>query len=92
MNWYIGQEIVALKTNDAIIKDKIYIIKSISKTCCSTVLDVGVICKNSRLHCKCGNEVYRGHVWWLEDILFAPLMDISELESILQQEPKKEKV
>lgn len=103
MNWYIGQEIVCIHTHtqNAVVKDKIYIIKGIRQGCCHIQLDFGItfpdLTGSGLFHqhcnlCKKDYQVTTDNTWWIADRLFAPLMDISELESILNKEQIKEKI
>lgn len=92
MNWYIGQEIVCIKSHskNAVVKDRIYTIKGIRSKCCHNQLDVGVTTDITNFYCRsCGHEYNDIGVWWISEKLFAPLMDISELESILNQQKEK---
>lgn len=84
MNWYIGQEIVAVQTNKAIKEGKTYFICGIRKFCCHITLDVGIKSRGFAT-CTCNrHEPHATDEWWLADYLFAPLADISELKEILE--------
>lgn len=103
MNWHIGQEIVCVKSHSqgVVKKDRIYTIKGIMQSCCHISLDVGMKQTDRtgsglfQLQCNLCNKsepITTDNTWWFGESLFAPLMDISELESILNKEQIKEKV
>lgn len=96
MNWYIGQEIVCIKShpNGVVIEGKIYTIQSLKKghcKCSETLIDIGA--KTSKPHlvggwANCPNckESYKkeGHNWWLSESRFAPLeYDQQAIEELL---------
>jgi hypothetical protein len=93
MNWYIGQEIVCIKShsNLAVIKGKIYTINGIVKPCCDVLLDVGITIHTPLVQCSIckGLRYANGDEWYLSESLFAPLMDISELTEILERKEEK---
>ena len=94
-NWYIGQDIVCIKTHSqGVVKEgNVYTIKSLSGALCKcshVMIDVGIKqdyelgeCPN----CKTHNIPLNG-IMWIYEALFAPLdtlTDISEIEEILNQ-------
>lgn len=90
MNWYIGQEIVCIKTHSlGLIKEgEIYIINGLANGCCDVKIDVGIQGQYAHYSChKCSKrnipKPFSNYVF--SETLFAPLMDISELEQILNQ-------
>ena len=95
MKWYIGQEIVCIKTHSKGIvkKGESYFIKGLQKancTCGYIEIDVGIQ-KFSHQYCKrCGfRKPEPTLIFWFNESLFAPLdFDISELTDILEQ-PKE---
>lgn len=98
MNWYIGQEIVCVKTHveRVVVRGRTYTIKSLREGVCpcdaGILIDVGVPHDPSRFteysRCsKCGHRYYSGSTFWLVERHFAPLdQDISELTEILEKE------
>lgn len=90
MNWYIGQEIVCIKTHSEglVKKNETYIIQSLKK-CCSINIDVGVRNSRGSICSKCMEKDMVTNIIWFSENLFAPLMDISELESILNKQKEK---
>lgn len=93
MNWYIGQEVVCVNSENTrmVVKDKVYRIKGLQTSPCKCgmiVIDVGAVSDARTQGCfKCGSCWSKtGPTIWLDETRFAPLMDISELESILKEE------
>lgn len=96
-NWYIGQDIVCIKTHSKgfVTKDKVYTIKSLKQSCCHINIDVGLIAPNKALNyytdCKACNTISSNGsspILWFHEGLFVPLnslVDISEIEEILSQ-------
>jgi hypothetical protein len=91
--WYIGQEIVCVRTHSrGIVKSgEIYKIVGLSTSKCKcrnlTLIDVGV--KGIADFGSCGVCDTRypkvGDAWWLNEILFAPLeYDQNEIEKLLE--------
>lgn len=96
MKWYIGQEIVCIKTHRQGVfkKGEVYFIKGIIERCsCGILFDIGFkaktyIGKNVRCH-DCGGIYLKSSIWYFDSTSFAPLdFDISELTDILEQ-PKE---
>lgn len=88
MNWYIGQDIICVKTNLSkdLVKDKIYTIKGLRNgicKCANVLIDVGINASISS--CDIHNVKIQGA--WHKETLFAPLADISELEELLKEQP-----
>ena len=83
MNWYIGQEIVCIRTHSqgVVKRGQTFVISGVrSSTCkCSELeIDIGVISPHGyRICCceECGYEFYEPprSAWWLHESLFAPL-------------------
>lgn len=83
MNWYIGQEIVCVKSHSekAVVKGKVYTIKSLEKRCCFMGIDVGIIDPNNYINdygiCRsCGGKLKvfkNGNKWWFSEQLFTPI-------------------
>jgi len=91
--WYIGQEIVCIRTHSrGIVKSgQIYKIVGLSTSKCKcsnlTLIDVGI--RNIADFVKCGichiNYRELSDAWWLHEILFAPLeYDQNEIEKLLE--------
>lgn len=96
MDFNIGQEVVCVLTHTEriVIKSNHYKILGLRTECkCGLLVDVGARSfatdsPNTRWRCSdCGQFVpFDKGIWWLHASLFAPLMDISELESILKEQ------
>lgn len=77
MNWYIGQEIVCIKSHSqGIVEEgKVYTIQGLRQSCCSVCIDIG--CKTNRGYTKCGkcNTIYYppDEIYWILERLFAPI-------------------
>ena len=94
-NWYIGQDIVCIKTHsEGVVKGgEIFHIKSLKIGFCKCVdvlIDVGQYASNIIVECSDCNITIKAtdNIRWLADDLFAPLdtlTDISEIEEILNQ-------
>ena len=91
--WYIGQEIVCVKTHSrGIVKSgEIYKIVglTISKCKCNnlTLINVGINATSNFGSCGFCNTRYvkESDAWWLNEILFAPLeYDQNEIEKLLE--------
>ncbi len=95
MNWYIGQEIVCIKTHSqgAVIEGKFYTINGLKTPTCSCkhiLVDVGLVIFSRHYSCSCGHRTKNtDDVWWLWENLFAPLSEISEVHEALKEEPFK---
>jgi len=91
--WYIGQEIVCIRTHSrGIVKSgEIYKIVGLSTSKCkcsnSTLIDVGIKPISNFGKCAiCYIRYEKGiDAWWLHEILFAPLeYDQNEIEKLLE--------
>ena len=79
--WYIGQEIVCIKkhSKNAVKLGEIYKIKGLSNSKCKcshdVLIDVGIAGTSNIGRCKNCNTVYNKsqEIWWLSEVLFAPL-------------------
>ena len=100
MNWYIGQEIVAIRThNDNLYKrGQDFIIKGLSLTTCRcnyVLIDVGIPYDYEKfagcMKCdKCGCTCNVNGFYLFHENRFAPLdQDISELTELLSQPVKQ---
>ena len=97
MNWYIGQEVVCIKTHSMglVIKDRVYTIQGIRSSHCACkkyLLDVGMPMDFSTFNgkMKCGTCVnVEKHIsgrHWFSESLFAPLeYDKEAIEELLKQ-------
>ena len=94
MNWYIGQEIVCVKTHPkrAVVSGRIYTIKGLRInpcSCCNVLIDIGIR-GDKPMKCFCGLVYEANGAWWFHESRFAPLdADISELTEILEQPIKQ---
>ncbi len=87
--WYIGQEIVCIKThsNSLVIEGRTYTVASLMQGCCEVKIDVGIPRTISCIRCPPCNAHYgyNDGIRWLSERLFAPLeydsQAISELIS-----------
>ena len=96
MKWYIGQDIVCIKTHSQgfVKKGEVYTIKSLRQACCHIGIDVGLIDSRKGLNytsscIKCNSQINNGKspVLWFGDSLFVPLeslVNLDEIEEILQ--------
>lgn len=95
-NWYIGQEIVCVKSHSLglVVRGKTYTIKALQSSSCKCIdveIDVGIIHDSTRFtdytQCSsCNTIFYSGSTCWFGESLFAPIdQDISELTEILEQ-------
>lgn len=94
MKWYIGQEIVCIKTHSegVVLKGQVYTIKDIKQVCqCGVLLDVGIRINSDLIgkivKCRhCYSVYYKDNAHWILETLFAPLdFDISELTELLKE-------
>lgn len=96
MKWYIGQEIVCIKTHTQGVfkKGETYTIKGIIERCgCGVLLDIGFKATNyigENVKCPdCGGIYLKSSIWYFKSTSFAPIdFDISELTDILEK-PKE---
>lgn len=90
MNWYIGQEVVFRGvSNNGYVKGNIMIVSGIKQECCYVAINANSIRvpKGVVYECECGKIVGEvGELLYLSEELFAPLMDITELKEILNEE------
>lgn len=95
-NWYIGQDIVCIKTHSRghVKEGETYIIKSLREgfcKCTKVQISIGMKSNNNYQSCtRCGiTMVKKGdNSIWFSERLFAPLdslTDISEIQEILNQ-------
>lgn len=93
MNWYIGQEILCVKSHsqNAVKKNNIYIIKGTRLGCCNNIeLDIGISTNIALQECAdCGKISKSGGIWWIYAELFVPLEYNAKAIEELQKEPKK---
>jgi len=92
MNWYIGQEIVAIESHKQGVfkKGDTFIIKGLKNsicTCKDVSIDIGKTSINHLTECQnCGVNWKNNGTWWFSEKRFAPLdYDISELTDILEK-------
>lgn len=92
MNWYIGQDIVCIKTSSdgVVVKNKVYTICRLRNSCCKCndiEIDVGLRSDKQFISCiACGTWMIpsKDGINWKSDALFAPLdQDISELTLVV---------
>lgn len=94
MNWYIGQEIVCVKTHSekAVIRGRTYKINGLKRSYCNcghTIIDVGIASPANCIHfcAKCKFQYRSVGICYISEQLFAPLdQDISELTEVLEKE------
>ena len=94
MSWYIGQEIVCIKTHSqgVVKRGQIYTIKGLRNGICEcspVQIDVGIKAKAAFDTCNdCGVEVLTtSEIWWFHESLFAPLEYNQEAIDELLKEP-----
>ena len=96
MNWYIGQEVVCVRTHPdkVVVRGKTYPIKGLKQSACrckNINIDVGIRANHAIYseysRCNVCNDVELvGDIFWLHENRFAPLdQDISELTAILEE-------
>lgn len=92
MNWYIGQEIVCIKTHSTgVIKEgQVFVIKGLRAAPCEhyeCMIDVGVTSYNLLLTCNyCGKTENNHGTFWFGNQLFAPLQDLTkQISELLEQ-------
>lgn len=85
MNWYIGQEIVCVKTHpERVVKEsKIYTIKALRTSACKckeVKIDVGAFVESgygiyTHVCSTCGSKYNKGvdRTWWLSETRFRPI-------------------
>ena len=93
-NFYIGQDIVCIKTHSqGLVKEgDIFTVKGVKASFCKckiVILNVGLLSKSIYAHCAvCECEIESDMYHWFSESLFAPLdtlTDISEIEEILNE-------
>ena len=96
-NWYIGQDIVCIRTHSKgfVTKDNVYTIKSLKQGCCGIYIDIGFTALDKAseysTYCnRCNTISSNGSspILWFHEGLFVPLnslVNISEIEEILLQ-------
>lgn len=96
--WYIGQEILCIKTHSEglVKKGEIYTIKGLQKSNCKCheiEIDVGVIGDSSLGECLVCNTTFKKSIsiWWFSEKLFVPLEYNQEEINELIKEIKVEK-
>jgi hypothetical protein len=74
MKWYIGQEIVCIKTHPEglVKKGEIYVIQKLSQCKCCILIDVGVI-TNQGCQCQECNTIVSEYDNYFYESRFAPL-------------------
>lgn len=91
--WYIGQEIVCIRTHSRkVVKaGEIYKIKALKESKCKcknlTIIDVGVLANSGFAKCTICDTRYEktDNSWWFSETLFAPLeYNQDEIERILE--------
>jgi hypothetical protein len=105
MNWYIGQEIICVKTHSKGIvkKGQTFVIKSLKKCpckCADVLIDVGTNSGNdpqvgTLVECRvCRTEYFKDTaIWWLHPCLFAPLeYDTKAIEELIKLTQPKEQI
>lgn len=105
MNWYIGQEIICVKSHSmgCVKEGQTFVIKSLKQgecKCCDVLVDVGII-GNSKyigeiVTCKLcyGKYLKANCTWWLNPCLFVPLeYDKQALEELIKlTQPQEQNV
>lgn len=84
MKWYIGQEIVCIKSHskNVVIKGEVFTIQGLKNANCKCneiEIDIGKIFENTTAtglyRCTHCNNVFQDttSIWWMSEVLFAPL-------------------
>lgn len=95
--WYIGQEIVCVRSHSQghVTEGNVYKIRSLKASncnCYSTIIDIGQYSHADASYCPvCGNERSCNGIRWFSERLFVPLeYDQQAIEELLKiQEPQK---
>lgn len=88
MNWYIGQDIVCVKTHSrGVVKEgNVYTIKSLKDSeckCGGVLIHVGVSATTKNSECiKCGHFSPNNGQWWLKEFLFSPLDELANIDEL----------
>ena len=92
MKWYIGQDVVCIKTHrQGIIKEgNVFTIIGLRQTCCSIQINIGISSRYGNDICTKCSKISKNldGVWWFGEDRFVPLesiTDISEIEAILNE-------
>ena len=93
MNWYIGQEIVAIRNHSQGLfkKGDEFTIKGIKSGTCScrvVFLDIGLMARTEYTTCViCWNTSVKGKEWWFHDFCFAPKEQVGDysIEELLEE-------
>lgn len=88
MHWYIGMEIVCIKTHPAgIIKEgDNFVIKGLTKFHCHDYIDIDVGIKSHTYNaCFCGIPINKSDIWWFKEMRFAPKQYLTESESAVKE-------
>jgi len=91
--WYIGQEIVCIKTHskNKIKRGQIFIIKGLRKSeckCNEIEIDVGIPTEGGYCKClRCGYKAkHRVSAWWFSETNFAPLeYNANAIKELIEQ-------
>jgi len=80
MNFYVGQEVVAIRDHSQGIfkKGQEFVIRGIKKGCCGIDLDIGM---NESVYisvCDCGRETIEHGCLWFNSNRFSPKQQLSE--------------
>lgn len=95
MNWYIGQDIVAIKDHDqgGFKMGDEFKIKGLSSSFCKCnyiLIDIGVnplVNHSNYSRCSnCDSRIYTANIWWFSERKFAPLEPMREAISELIKE------
>lgn len=91
MNWYIGQDIVCIKSHGhrLLQVDKVYTVNAIRKTPCKCRgidLDVGLSLNSTDVICiVCGyTEIASDLTFWVDQKCFVPLDSIANIEELTE--------
>lgn len=79
-NFYVGQEVVAIKDHSQGVykKGDEFVIQGIKKTCCNCCLDIGMSYFGDMTCTKCGNDYDAFGVTWFNQSSFSPKQQLSE--------------
>lgn len=82
--WYIGQDIVCVKSHsqDVVKEGDIHVVHGLKQGCCAIYIDVGISIKSKFIRCICGSMVVSNGIHWIGETLFAPLDSLVSLEEI----------
>jgi hypothetical protein len=75
MKWYIGQKVVYVGNDNPELRNKVFIVMEIRKSCCHIQLYFGIATKNGRLLCKTCGRIHITEKLFKNERVMRPLED-----------------